>query len=40
MKSSKKDIRKKEKSEMIQNCFWIPERTPESISENQHKPIE
>ena len=26
-----------EKSDKIKNCFWIPETTPESISENIKK---
>ena len=26
-----------EKSDTIKNCFWIPETTPESISENIKK---
>ena len=29
-----------EKSDTIKNCFWIPETTPESISENIKKPEE
>jgi len=38
--SKKTNINLIEKTDATKNCFWIPERTPESISENIKKPEE
>lgn len=40
LKQLRKKIPVKEKSEMTKSCFWIPERTPETISDNSKKPLE
>lgn len=40
MKKTKDKAIKKEKGDLIENCFWIPEKTPESISDTVTKPNE
>jgi len=40
MNKKKEIVPKKDKTDLIENCFWIPEKTPESFSQIVKKPLE
>jgi hypothetical protein len=40
IKKTKEKALRKDKTDLIENCFWIPEKTPESISNSVKKPLE